>query len=145
MLRIAPGVRCPVSLRDTALHLRLTRDGLADSGLRGGEPRDRNAIRRAGDVVEADLVAERDGRGIAAMLAADADLQAVPRLAPALNPDLDELADTVAVQRDEWIDLQDALRDIGAQEARRVVAADAVGRLRQIVGAEGEEFRTLRD
>src|SRR6202012_774682 len=104
------------------------------------EPRDRHAIGRARDVVETDVVAEGDGGGIAAMLAANADLEVRPRLAAALHADLDELADSFAINRDEGIDLEDALGDVGTEEARGIVAADAVGRLRQIVSAEGEEL-----
>jgi hypothetical protein len=59
-------------------------------------------------------VAERHRGGIAAMLAADADLEVRPRLATAGNADLHELADTVAIDRDERIDLQDPFADIGA-------------------------------
>src|SRR5215208_2300036 len=67
-------------------------------GLRGGEARDGDAEGRAGDVVEAGQVAEGDGARLAAVLAADADLE--PRLdrAPALRPHPDELADALAVQ-----------------------------------------------
>src|SRR5436309_12167401 len=79
------------------------------------------------------------------MLAANADLEIGPRLAAARDADLDELADAVAIHRDERIDLQNALGDIDAEESGRVVAADAVGRLREIVGAEREEFRRLGD
>jgi hypothetical protein len=53
-------------------------------GLRRREPRDRHAEGRAGDVVEADLLAEGDGGRVAAMLAADAELEVRARLAPAL-------------------------------------------------------------
>ena len=79
------------------------------------------------------------------MLAADADLEVRPGLAAARDPDLHEFADAGAVNRDERIDLENALRNISAEETRRIVAADAVGGLRQIVGAEREELRGLRD
>src|SRR5216684_831625 len=105
---------------------RLAGDGLAECGLRRSEPRDRHAIGRTGDVIQSDLVAERDGSGIAAMLAADPDLEAGTGLAPARDADLHQLADAVAIDRDERVDLQDSLGDVGAEEARRVVAADAV-------------------
>ena len=49
---------------------------ILDRCLRGGEAGDGNAERGAGDVVEADLVAELDGGGVAAVLAADTDVQA---------------------------------------------------------------------
>ena len=44
-----------------------------DGSLCGGEAGDGHAERAAGDIVQADLVAELDGRGIAAVLAADAN------------------------------------------------------------------------
>src|SRR5689334_10110515 len=59
------------------------------------EPRDRDAEGRAGDVVEADLVAEGDGPRVAAVLAADADLEPGPCRPPALDADADELADAL--------------------------------------------------
>src|SRR5258708_13021502 len=43
---------------------RLAGNGLAERGLRGGPPRDRHAVGRARDVVEANLVAEPDGTRI---------------------------------------------------------------------------------
>ena len=45
-------------------------------------------------------------------------------------------ADAILVQREERIDREDALGHVGTEEARGVVAADAVGGLRQVVGAE---------
>ena len=109
--------------------LRLAGDHLAERCLGGSEPRDRHAIGRARHVVESDLVAERHRCRIAAVFAADADLEARPGLAAAGDADLDEFADAVAVDRNERIDFKNSLGDIGAEEARRVVAADAVGRL----------------
>src|SRR5581483_8414917 len=138
-----PGTR-PGMTTSADRSLSLARDSRADRGLRRRKPRDRHAIGRARDIIEPDVVAERDGGGIAAVLAADADFQTRPRLAAALHADLDELADALAIDRDERIDLEDALGHIGTEEARRVVAADAVGGLRQIVGTEGEELRGLR-
>ena len=44
-------------------------------GLRRGQPGDRHPERRAGHVVEADLVEQRDRLGVAAVLAADAELE----------------------------------------------------------------------
>src|SRR5882757_1217015 len=125
--------------------LRLAGNRLPQRGLRRGKACDRDAIGRARDVVEADLVAERHRGGIAAMLAANPDLEIGPRLAAARHADLDEFADAIAIDRDERVDLENSLADIGAKETRGVVAADAVGGLRQIVGPEGEELGGLRD
>src|SRR4051812_22142910 len=61
--------------------LRLAGNRLAERGLRRGEARDRHAIGRARDVVEPDLVAERHRGRIAAVLAADPDLEVLAGLA----------------------------------------------------------------
>ena len=61
-------------------------------------------------------MAERDRRWIAAMLAADADLQIGPRLASARDADLDQFADAVAIDRDERIDLEDSLGYVSAED-----------------------------
>ena len=68
--------------------LRLPRGGLAEGGLRRGEPGDRHAVRRAGDVIESDRVAECHRGWIAAVFAADADLEIGAGLAAALKGDL---------------------------------------------------------
>src|SRR5438045_1899068 len=71
---------------------------LAERRLGRRQPGDRHAEGRAAHVVHADLVAEMHAVGVAAVLAADADLQVLvvlrlPRLAPLLDADVDELAD----------------------------------------------------
>src|SRR3546814_13344080 len=81
-----------------------------------------------------------DAWGVAAMLAADAELDARARPATALGGDFDELADTLDVEADEGIGDEDALVDILGQETARIVAADADRSLGQVVGAEAEEF-----
>src|SRR5437899_8818282 len=50
-------------------------DGAFQLRLRRGQPRDGHAVGRAGHVVEAGAVEEADRRGVAAVLAAHADLQ----------------------------------------------------------------------
>src|SRR6187455_1336838 len=77
---------------------------------------------------------------IAAMLAADAELEVATGGTAALGGDADEFADAFAVERHERIGRQDAFGGIDAEEARGVVAADAESGLRQVVGAEGEEL-----
>src|SRR5260221_13263771 len=88
--------------------LRFARGLLAERGLRRREPRDRHAERRAGHVVEPDLVAEHNRRRIAAVLTADADLEVPAHLAAALDADPNQRPDTVAVDRHERIARQDA-------------------------------------
>src|SRR4051812_37794439 len=89
--------------------------------LRGGQTRDRHAERRAANVVEPDLVAEGYRAGLAAVLAADADLK--PRLgcAPERRPGLDQLPDAVPVQHLERVVRQDFVLDVLGEEATRIV------------------------
>ena len=77
-------VRRPVFQLQSSLDLR--RDSAACA--RAPQPRHRHPIGRGADVVQADLVEEMDRRRIAAVLAADADLQIGPRLPAELDADL---------------------------------------------------------
>jgi len=74
---------------------------LRERRLGRGEPGDWHPVGRAGNVVEADLVAEADGGRIAAVLAADAELQVLARAAAALGADAHELAHPLAVDGDK--------------------------------------------
>src|SRR5262245_40843519 len=65
--------------------------------LRRGEAGDGDAERRAGNVVQADLLTEIDRGRIAAVLAADAELQGASRIAATGGCDPHQLADAVAV------------------------------------------------
>src|SRR5438874_2016703 len=119
---------------------------LADRRLCRGEARDGDAERAAAHVVEADAVEEVDAHRIAAVLSADAELDLVARLAPTLLRDGDELAHALLIERRERALGEDALRDVHRQERLvRVVARDAERRLREVVGAEGEELGDLRE
>src|SRR5215468_10548974 len=100
------------------------RRALAQGGLGGRKARDRHPEWRARHVIERDLVAEGDRRRVAAVLAADADLEPIARLAPALDPDPHQLADAFAVDRHERVGVDDAARGVMAEKACRVVAAD---------------------
>src|SRR5947209_19664901 len=95
--------------------------------------------------MEPDFATELDRGRIAAMLAADAELDVGARFAAALGGNPDHLADPRDVERHKRVVLENAELLIGAAEARRVVARDAVDRLRQIVRAEAEERGALRD
>src|SRR5262249_60511166 len=80
----------------------------AQGGLRRRQPRDRHAVGRAGDVIEPGLVAEEHRGGIAAMLAANAELELGPRLAAALAGDLDQFAHALGIERGKRVVLEDA-------------------------------------
>src|SRR5690606_23077980 len=107
-----------------------------DRRLRRGQPRNRHAERRAGDVVEPGRVAEAHARRIAGVLAADADLEIRPGRAAALDADPDQRADALDVDRDEGVLLQDPGLEVVGQELAGVVAREAVAHLGQVVGAE---------
>src|SRR5579883_2589518 len=117
----------------------------AERGLRGGEAGNRHPVRRARYIVEPDFVAERHGGRVAAVFAANAELEVAARVAAPFGGGLDQLADPLAVDRYERIGRQDPQFRIGAKEARGIVATDAECGLREIVGAEGEELRGLGD
>ncbi len=92
-----------------------------------------------------DAVAEFHRRGLAAVFAADADLEARAGFAAALDADLDQFADAVLIQNVERIGRQDLLLDIIGDEAADIVAGEAKAHLGQIVGAEGEELGAAGD
>src|SRR5881392_659669 len=100
--------------------------GLVERRLSRGEPRQRNAVRRAAHVVEAEPVAETDRARVSAVLTADAELQIGSRLPAALDGDLHQLADTVEVERLEGIRVEHPVLQIEGQElALGVVARHA--------------------
>src|SRR5205085_7882214 len=66
-------------------------------------------FRSAADVGEAELVAELDRGGIAAVLAADAQLDVRPGGVGPLDGDPHQLANAVAIEGLEWVFRQDAV------------------------------------
>src|ERR1019366_659115 len=110
----------------------------AERRLGGGETGDRDAEGAAAHVIEPDLLEEGDARRVAAVLAADAELQAVAHLAPAPRGHLDERADAFHVERDEGVSRQDAALDVCREELARVVAREPHRGLGEIVRAERE-------
>ena len=80
---------------------------------------------------------------VAAVLAADAQLDVRAGLLAELGSHLNELANAVLVKAGERIRLVDLLVVVRAEELGRVVTREAEGHLGQVVGAEGEELRLL--
>src|SRR5262245_17264586 len=76
---------------------------LVDLGLGRGEPGDRNGVWRARDVGHAHPVTELDGRGLAAMLPANADLHVRASPTASLDSVANQLADAVLIQHGERI------------------------------------------
>ena len=93
MARLPPARRASSGSGRAALNPAKLRAARRERRLRRGKARDRHAVGRAGHVVEPDPLAEADGRGIAAVLAADAELQFRAPAPPALARDLDQRAD----------------------------------------------------
>ena len=91
--------------------------------LGGRQPRDRNPERGAAHVVHAQPVAEGHRRRLAAVLAADPQLEIGPGAAAQLARHLDQLADAGLVQHLERVVLDDAVLEVVGQEVARVVAA----------------------
>src|ERR671916_22370 len=77
--------------------------GTALGRLRRGEAGDRHPIGGAGHVIEPRLLAEMDRSRIAAMLAADAEFDAVACPLAALRRDLDQFAHTLLINGDEGV------------------------------------------
>src|SRR5271165_1727945 len=103
-----------------------------ERGLRGRESGDRDAERRARDVVEMNGLAERDRGGIATVLAADANLEVRSDRAATLGGDLDEFSDANGIERHERVGGQQPLRGVDAEEGGDVVARDAQRRLGEV-------------
>ena len=71
---------------------------ILDSGLGGSQTGDGHAEGRAADIVQANLVAELDTAGVAAMFAADAQTQVGVGSAAVLGSHLDQAADAGLIQ-----------------------------------------------
>src|SRR6202795_1129235 len=121
---------------------------LFDYRLRCGQPGDGHAERGCAHIVHLDLMAELDAFRVAAVLAADADLQFRPSAPAPRNAHTHQFPDSLDVQSLEGVGGKYPglfFVDVVWQEAAGVVAREAHGRLRQIVGAEGEELGYFGD
>ena len=86
------------------------------------QPGDRRAVGRAGDVIQPHRVAEGDRGRVAAVLAADAELQIRTGPPSTLDGDMYHLAHSIGVQRNERIVLEDPESLINADKGGRVIA-----------------------
>ena len=117
----------------------------SDGGLGGGESCDGETQRRAAHVVQADLMTEFHGRGIAAVFAADAQLDVGAGALAALDRDFHQAADAGLVERLERVRRENVHFLVLVDEAAVVVAADAEAGLREVVRPEREELGSLSD
>src|SRR2546421_11818502 len=124
----------------------LGRARCVDGGTTGFESSHRHAERRTRDVVQPDCVEEVHGFGIAAMLAADTDLEVGAATSTLLGGDMHQPADAVCIDGLERRYPEDAQLDVATEErALDVVAGEPPAHLGQVVGAEREELRRLGD
>ena len=96
--------------------------------LRGSEPRERDAIGRARDVVEPEPVTEGDRVRLAAVLTADPEFDRRLRTPPALDGDPHELADALLVDHLERVPLEDPMLEVvrrGTSPRRRPARSPA--------------------
>ena len=119
--------------------------GVLDGSLGSSQTGNRNTEGRARDVVQAHVVAELDGAGVAAMLAADAQNDVGTGSAALFGSNLHQLANALLVQTGEGVVLVNLVLVVSAQELAGVVTGEAEGHLGQVVGAEGEELGLLGD
>src|SRR5690606_21550695 len=89
------------------------------------------------------ILAEPYRGGIAAMLTADAELQVVAGAPAAFCRDLDQFSNTIEIERDAGIMLDNPLALVGGNEGGGIIARHAEGGLREVVGAEREEVRSF--
>ena len=121
------------------LHATILRSRIFNRSLRSGEAGNGHTEGRAADVVQADVVAELNTRGVAAVLTADAQAQIGAGLTAVVCSHLDQLAHADLIQMLERIALVDLVLVVSAQELGSVITAEAEGHLGQVVGAEAEE------
>src|SRR5438874_2207772 len=110
-----------------------------------GETRDRDTEGTATDVIQTEPVAELHALGIAAVFAANAELDLGATLSAFVDGNLHELADAGLIERRERVLLEDLVLDVRHEEVAHVVAADSERHLGEIVRAEAEELGALRD
>ena len=88
---------------------------------------------------------ELDRGRVPTVLATDADLEIWFGRSTSLYTHADERTDTLSIDLDERVSIQDVLLQVRGKEAARVVAREAEGRLSQVVRPEREEIRLLCD
>src|SRR5262249_44703565 len=88
------------------------RSAPAEPRLGGGQSSDRNHEGRARHVGHPDLMTELHRRGLAAVLAADPDLQIRPRAPTAFDAEADQLADPFLVENRERVVRQQVLLEV---------------------------------
>src|SRR5262249_34212953 len=91
-------------------------------------------------VVEHGAVTEGDRSWVATVFAANADFQFWTGLAASIDANFDQFAYALLIDRDKRIGSKDTARSINSEEARRIIARNSEGGLREAVRAERKEF-----
>src|SRR5206468_10640783 len=115
------------------------------SGMGCGEAGDWNAVGRAGDVIQADRMAELHGARFTAMFTADTDLQLRADAPTGSHGNANQLPNTVLIQDLKRIVGKYTTFDVIRKEATRIVSAQSESRLGQIIGSKGKKLGGLRD
>src|SRR5207245_5477248 len=113
-----------------------------------GPSRDGNPEGRSADIVHAQPVTELDAVRITAVLAADADFQLEPGLAPLFDAPAHQHADAFDIQGLKWIRTENSgllFVHVVGKESASVVAGETHGGLREVVGTEGEKLGDFGD
>ena len=118
---------------------------ILDSRLSRRKSCDRNTERRAGNISQTNLVAELNGRRIAAVLAADTNVHIGSGLLAELDSHFHQLADACLVELCKRIVLEDLSVIVSVQELARVITREAVSHLSQVVCTKAEELSFLSD
>src|SRR5271163_4173564 len=114
--------------------------------LRRGQPGDGHSVRGARHVIEARLEEELDRLRISSVLPAHAELEVGLGATAPLDGVVDQLADTVDIDRLEGVALEQAGLEVGRHHPPfDIVAGKAEGHLGEIVGPEAEEVGLLGD
>ena len=95
---------------------------LSDSSLCSGQTRDRHTERRAGHIVQTDLVAELYGAGVTAVLTADTAVELWINWLTKLKSHFHELAYAVLVELSKWIVLVDLCIIVSIEELTSVIS-----------------------
>ena len=95
---------------------------LSDSSLCSGQTRDRHTERRAGHIVQTDLVAELYGAGVTAVLTADTAVELWINWLTKFKSHFHKLAYAVLVELSKWIVLVDLCIIVSIEELTSVIS-----------------------
>ena len=95
---------------------------LSDSSLCSGQTCDRHTERRAGHIVQTDLVAELYGAGVTAVLTADTAVELWINWLTKFKSHFHKLAYTVLVELSKWIVLVDLCIIVSIEELTSVIS-----------------------